>query len=437
MLNKCVGDFIKQHQLLSYDKRYIVALSGGADSIALSLILKELRYDIEAAHCNFNLRGEESMRDEAFVVDFCQQHNIPLHRIHFDTCTYAALHKVSIEMAARELRYHYFEQLRCDIGADGICVAHHRDDSVETMLMNLIHGTGIHGLIGIRPRNGYILRPLLCVSRQQIETWLRERNQPFMTDSSNLEDNVLRNKIRLNLIPLLKKLNPAVMENMRNTMQQASEAENIYNTYILSAIKEIEENNTLKISELLKLTSSESILFEWLRPYGFQPSVVRDIYRHLTSDAQTGNLWQSSTHDVIIDRDRLIVELRQEALPTLRIPETGTYNYQQQQFSFKTSEDIQITRAPHSASLDAAKVHFPLYIRPVREGDRFSPFGMKGSKLLSDYMTDLKFSLFDKRRQLVVTDCDNQIVWVVGSRPDNRFCITPSTTKVLNIRLSE
>jgi tRNA(Ile)-lysidine synthase len=129
--------------------------------------------------------------------------------------------------------------------------------------------------------------------------------------------------------------------------------------------------------------------------------------------------------------------LRQEALPTLRIPETGTYNYQQQQFSFKTSEDIQITRAPHSASLDAAKVRFPLYIRPVREGDRFSPFGMKGSKLLSDYMTDLKFSLFDKRRQLVVTDCDNQIVWVVGSRPDNRFCITPSTTKVLNIRLSE
>ena len=179
-----VAAYIQKEGLLSREGLHIVALSGGADSVALLLILHRLGYRIEAAHCNFHLRGEESDRDETFVKSLCKEHNIPLHLIHFDTAEYASLHQVSIEMAARELRYRYFEQLRHDIGAETVCVAHHRDDAVETLLMNLLRGSGIHGLTGIRPQNGYIVRPLLCLSRQEVEAFLREAGQPFVNDST-------------------------------------------------------------------------------------------------------------------------------------------------------------------------------------------------------------------------------------------------------------
>ena len=214
-----VESYINTHKLLDINKLYLVALSGGADSVALLLLLKEHGYNIHAAHCNFHLRGEESDRDEKFCVALCEQMNIELHRVHFDTETYAELHKVSIEMAARELRYRWFEQLRQDIGAAGICVAHHRDDSVETVLLNLVRGTGIHGFVGILPRNGYIVRPLLCVSRAEIENFLHTRNQDYVTDSTNLESNVKRNRIRLEILPLLKTLNPSISDSIQQTAE--------------------------------------------------------------------------------------------------------------------------------------------------------------------------------------------------------------------------
>ena len=191
-----VADFIAKQGLLRREGLYLVALSGGADSVALLLILKDLGYRIEAAHCNFHLRGEESNRDEEFVKELCKEKAIPLHLIHFDTKEYAALHQVSIEMAARELRYGYFRQLRQDIGAEKVCVAHHRDDTVETLLMNLMRGSGVHGLTGIRANYGEIVRPLLAVSRQEIVDYLHSIGQPYVTDSTNLVDDVLRNKIR-------------------------------------------------------------------------------------------------------------------------------------------------------------------------------------------------------------------------------------------------
>ena len=203
-MKKKVADFIGKHGLLSREGLHLVALSGGADSVALLLILKDLGYRIEAAHCNFHLRGEESNRDEAFVKKLCQEQNIPLHLIHFDTKEYADLHQVSIEMAARDLRYGYFRQLRKDIGAEKVCVAHHRDDAVETLLMNLMRGSGVHGLTGIRACNGEIVRPLLDVSRQEIETYLHSIGQDYVMDSTNLVDDVVRNKIRLNVLPLLE-----------------------------------------------------------------------------------------------------------------------------------------------------------------------------------------------------------------------------------------
>ena len=203
MLNK-VKTYIDTHKLLRPDGRYIVGLSGGADSVALLLILKELGYCVEAAHCNFHLRGKESQRDEEYCINLCKEQDVKLHLTRFQTAEYAELHKVSIEMSARTLRYNYFEALRQDIGADAVCVAHHRDDSVETVLLNLVRGTGLRGLMGIRPRNKYIIRPLLSCSKADIEAYLAAKGQVFVTDSSNLVADVKRNKLRLEVVPTLK-----------------------------------------------------------------------------------------------------------------------------------------------------------------------------------------------------------------------------------------
>ena len=227
MLNK-VRDFIDREGLLTPEGLYIVALSGGADSVALLRILHHLGYRIEAAHCNFHLRGAESDRDETFVKSLCSSLNIPIHLIHFDTAEYASLHQVSIEMAARELRYGYFDQLCKDIGASAVCVAHHRDDAVETFLMNLLRGSGIHGLTGIRPRNGNVIRPLLCLSRDEIEQYLHSIGQDYVTDSTNLVDDVVRNKVRLNVLPLLKDINLRAAENIGKFTCQCISLSRVY-----------------------------------------------------------------------------------------------------------------------------------------------------------------------------------------------------------------
>ena len=222
MLKK-IAHFIEQHKLLSKDKKYIVALSGGADSVCLLLVLQRLGYDVEAAHCNFKLRGEESDRDEQFCVELCKKNDIEIHLAHFDTNFYAISHKISIEMAARELRYSYFENLRRDIGADAVCVAHHQNDCAETVILNLVRGTGIQGLAGIQPKRDNIVRPLLCVSRDEIEGFLADEGQDFITDSTNLDDLYVRNKIRLNIIPMMEKINPAAVQNIVKTAIRLSE----------------------------------------------------------------------------------------------------------------------------------------------------------------------------------------------------------------------
>ena len=214
-----IEKYIERFSLMEKDALYLVALSGGADSVSLLLVLKKLGYRVEACHCNFHLRGEESIRDEKFCEQLCISENIPFHHIHFDTKSYSELHHVSIEMAARNLRYSYFESLRKDLNADAICVAHHQEDSVETVLINLIRGTGVKGLRGILPKNGNIIRPLLCVNRSEIEGYLAALNQGFVIDRTNLIDDVVRNKIRLNIIPLLEQINPRVKDNILKTIK--------------------------------------------------------------------------------------------------------------------------------------------------------------------------------------------------------------------------
>ncbi|MBR1449473.1 MAG: tRNA lysidine(34) synthetase TilS [Prevotella sp.] len=426
-----IREYINRHELLTADGRYLVALSGGADSVCLLRVLLLLGYQVEAVHCNFHLRGEESNRDENFVKALCKQHSIELHLIHFDTATYASLHQVSIEMAARELRYRYFEQLRQDTGAQGICVAHHEDDTVETVLMNLLRGTGIHGLTGIKPRNGNVLRPLLCVSRKNITEWLKEIGQDYVTDSSNLKADVVRNKVRLHLVPLLREINASATDNILTTARRLQEASRVYDDAIRQSLDRLILADSIEINRLQQEPSPESVLFAWLSPKGFSPAVIEQVADALNAP-QAGSEWQSDTHQMTISRGRLVVEEKRTNRPTLRLPETGTYVYtESEKIRLSTLDGQHLDKRPSVACLDIATVRFPLTLRPTQQGDRFQPYGMTGTRLVSDYLTDRHLTVFEKRRTLVLCDADGRILWLVGHRTAAPFCISPATERTL------
>lgn len=438
LFSQKISDFIDRHQLLKSGGCCLVALSGGADSVALLRVLISLQYKVEAVHCNFHLRGEESDRDEQFCRSLCQTLHVPFHIAHFDTRTYADLHKVSIEMAARELRYRYFEQLRVDVQAQGICVAHHRDDQVETVLINLVRGTGIHGLCGMSPRNNYVLRPLLMVSREEIIDYLDFIGQDYVTDSTNLIDDVVRNKIRLNVLPMLREINPSVSNNIATTALRLRSAEEILQRSLADAATAatLEEHDGVLALDAAKARANEYTLFYILRPFGFSSAQIQSIFDdHILS---TGSEWSSDSHTLLIDRGRYIIYPR-ASIPTkkMRIPLDGNYVYSENiRFSIRVAEiddHFKVFKDKRHACLDADTVSFPLLIRPCDVGDRFVPFGMNGSKLISDFLTDCKKSLYEKRCQLVVTDACGNIVWVVNERIDNRFRVTETTKRVLVI----
>lgn len=423
-----VSAYINKHKLLNANDLYIVALSGGADSVALLLLLKEGGFNVHAAHCNFLLRGSESDRDEAFCVDLCRQLGVELHRAHFATREYAEAHKVSVEMAARELRYNWFEQLRKDIGAVGICVAHHRDDSVETVLLNMIRGTGLRGLTGIQPRNGYVMRPLLCVSRDEIEHFLAKRGQKYVIDSTNLETDVKRNKVRLQVLPLLRTLNPAVSDNIQRMVENVAEAQIVLD----SLVGNFKKHNTLELSELEKYGSSEYVIYEWLKNYGFNGTQARQVL-----EAETGKIMSSSQgYDVLKDRERLIIERTLKPFNPMRIPEEGMYVLDEKMRLSLRKCAAYVSKKPFVATFDAQKVVFPLTVRRVEEGDWMIPFGMRGRKLLSDLMTDRKMTVFEKRRQLVVVDAQDVIVWAVGLRIADSVAVAETTQSVLELILT-
>lgn len=430
---RTVTQYIARHSLLCMDRSYIVAISGGADSVSLLRILNGLGYKVEAAHCNFKLRGAESDRDEAFVRSLCENLGVACHVVHFDTREYAALHKVSIEMAARNLRYAYFEQLRKDIGAAAICVAHHREDSVETVLINLLRGTGLHGLCGIRPVNGYVVRPLLCLGRKDIEEFLASINQPYITDSSNLEADVVRNKIRLNIMPLLRDINPSVDMSIWHTAERMVEASKVFDRALEDSLSDVltmkGDTVCVSVQALMEQASPEYVLFKILGKYGFTPQQIEDVFANI--HAATGKMFSSKTHDAVFDRGYLLIEPCREAMRPLRMPEEGVYVFAGDKRinikNVKVGADFRISRSPSVATLDAKDIQFPLTVRTCQLGDRFVPFGMKGFKLVSDYLTDRKKNLFEKRRQLVVADADGNILWLVGERTDNRYRISSDT----------
>jgi tRNA(Ile)-lysidine synthase len=427
-----VSDFIARHQLMHRDGLYLVGLSGGPDSVALLRVLLELGYRVEAMHCNFNLRGEESRRDEAFCVDLCKKLGVAIHLTHFDTLSYSQLHHVSIEMAARDLRYHYFRQLLHDMDADGIVIAHHQDDNVETVLLNLVRGTGLQGLQGIHPKQGNVLRPLLGVKRSEILDYLKALNQDFVVDSTNLEDDARRNVIRHQVVPVLEKLNPSFVDKVTQMTEHLSEVSQLVDTVTKQWIDDARlADNEYDTLRLKKMPSSELVYWQLLGPLGFTPSQVSDI----ATCTSSGKVWLSKEKVAMTHQDRLIIVDRsqwEQPLPTLKVPEEGNYIYgQDKKLKVSIAPYItpdQISLESLRATLDADKVKFPLTLRACVEGDRFQPFGMKGMKLVSDFLTDHHCSLLDKHRQLVVTDATGAIVWLVGQRTDGRFAIVKEST---------
>ena len=440
-----VSAYVEREGLFAPNELLLVALSGGADSVALLHVLRALGVRCMAAHCNFHLRGEESYRDEEFCINLCRQLDVQLHVIHFDTEGYAHEKGISIEMAARELRYLWFDELCHEYGYAHVAVAHHRDDSIETMLLNLVRGTGIAGLTGIRPINGHVVRPLLCLSREEILAYLKELGQDYVTDSTNLQDEYMRNRIRLHLLPMMEELNPSVREGMTATMEYLRSAETIYNHFMEEAIKRVsdKEHRTINIPALLKETSPSALLFELLRPYGFVSTQVADIFHSLLNES--GRLFNNKQWQVLKDRETLVIrplptEERPKAInvtqaPTeVELPDGKVLQIYHKQMT----PDYQVGRTPDIATFDASQVTFPLTIRPWQQGDKIAPFGMKGrKKLVSDLLTDLKLSRFDKENQLVLTDANNRILWVIGHRTAEYARVTKHTHEVIEIRIKE
>jgi tRNA(Ile)-lysidine synthase len=421
MIQQRIIQYIDKEDLFSSDSNILVALSGGADSVALLCILHAAGYHCEAAHCNFHLRGEESNRDEQFVRQLCKKYEIRLHTVDFDTTRYATENHISIEMAARELRYNWFEEVRTKCQADVIAVAHHQDDSVETILLNLIRGTGITGLLGIRPRNGAIVRPLLCINREEILHYLQSIGQDYVTDSTNLEDEYTRNKIRLNVLPLMQTINPSVKNSLIETSNYLNDVSAIYNRYIEEAKTKITTSEGIRIRELLKEPAPEALLFEILHPLGFNSAQIKDITNSL--HGQPGKQFSSKEWRVIKDRELLLLEKAQsenkEELPFQIIKEEKEY-----------TPDFLIPREKGIACFDADKLNGEISYRKWQTGDTFVPFGMKGKKKISDYLTDRKFSISQKERQWVLC-CGERIAWLIGERTDNRFRIDETTQRIV------
>ena len=432
-----IKQYISTYGLLESGSTVVVGLSGGADSTALLKVLLSLGYPCIAVHCNFHLRAEESDRDQQFATDLCRNLGVKLIVCSYDTVSYAKQKGISIEMAARELRYADFERIMQEHGASAICIAHHRDDSVETLLLNLIRGTGLRGLTGIKPRNGHIIRPLLCVSRQEIEDWLKQTDTPYVTDSTNLETDYTRNKIRLELLPLMRKINPSADGSIESTALHLQQAYTLYSKAVEQAmnlvVSKSGQNISINIQKLKQAPSVQGLLFEILSPLGFNDTQITSVSASL--DAQPGIRFCSATHQLIKDRDSFTVSpitgtaftpitVNIEPGTTIPLPDGRTLTVTTAPAGTSISKETSV------ATFDAALIQEPLEIRLWQDGDSFIPFGMKGRKLVSDYLTDCKVSQTEREHQLVVTH-NQDIIWLLGRRTDNRYRITDKTTEHL------
>ena len=417
-------------------KKLLVAISGGIDSVVLTHLCKNANLNIALAHCNFNLRGKESDADEAFILKLAEDLDVQVFIQNFDTHLFMETYKVSVQIAARELRYNWFEELAEQQPFDYILTAHHADDNLETVLINFIRGTGLEGLTGIPVVNEKIVRPLLAFSRETIEDFAAKNKLKWREDSSNTSDKYLRNKLRHHLVPILKDINPNILQNFKTTLSNLNDTADIVeestNAVLKRAITTINKDHiAFKVSEFKKVNNPKAYLYEVFKVFGF--TAWDDILNLL--DAQAGKQVFSPQYRLIKDRDHLLLsEIKPKTKLEIQIQDReeqintplGTLNL--------TEADTVSKKEPQSIYVDKDKIKFPLKLRKKQEGDVFYPLGMQGKKKLSKYFKDEKLSLLEKENIWLLCS-ENNIVWVLNKRADNRFKVTEHTKQILKITL--
>ena len=418
-------------------KKLLLAVSGGIDSMVLMRLCIEMKMDISVAHCNFSLRGDESDADEDFVKSQTDKLQIPIFIKKFDTKKIAEKEKSSIQVVARNLRYEWFNTLLINNDYDYILTAHHLDDSLETFLINFTRGSGLNGLTGIPQQNVSIVRPLLPFSRTEIEIFANENKVEWREDSSNASDKYLRNKLRHDVIPMLKELNPSLLHSFENTISNLQQAQSLVDDASRIVYRKVVTDTNfqkrINLTELIQLPNYNAYLYQWLEPLGFSDwESINDL-----ATAQSGKQIHSQNHTLLKDRNFLIVFPKQESEKTTLFLIEKDQNEVKfpLKISFCNVDDIS-NQATNTIFVDEDKLQFPLVIRKWQEGDWFYPHGLNGKKKLSKFFKDEKYSLLDKSEAWLLCS-NNQIVWIIGDRQDDRFKVTETTTKILKIKYSE
>ena len=420
------------------EKKLLIAISGGLDSVVLTHLCYKFNLRFSLAHCNFNLRGEESDGDEDFVLQLAEALEVEVFIQNFDTESYAKEHKLSIQMAARTLRYHWFEELAKQLHFDYILTAHHADDNLETFLINLSRGTGLDGLVGIPEKNGKLIRPFLPFSRMELETYAEENKLEWREDSSNASNKYLRNKLRLEVIPILKEINPELLQNFSKTQSYLQKSKQIVDLAIDKIYNQVvdevmEDSIYFNIKKLKQLPHLKACLYELFKDYGF--SEWNNVFDLL--NAQTGKFVQSNTHRLLKNRARLILFSKTINSPIyLKVSEEdselktpiGTLRFKNVDIMGQSDVDC--------IYVDKELLKFPLVVRQWENGDYFYPFGMQGKKKLSKFFKDEKYSTLAKEKALILCSGE-QIVWILNKRQDNRFKITDKTQNIFKITISK
>lgn len=435
MFTKFQNHIVSRFPFLA-EKKLFLAVSGGLDSMVLLHLLQRLPYEIAVLHCNFQLRGLESFGDQNFIQDYCDQNKIPVFVTQFDTEAFAKDYKLSTQVAARELRYSWFYELLEEKNFDYIATAHHADDNLETFIINLTRGTGLDGLTGIPEENDKIIRPLLPFSREEILKYAEENKIEWREDSSNASNKYLRNKIRHDLVPILKEINPNFLNAFQKTQSYLQESkEMVEDASIMiyqQVAKEMGDDIHFDLNQLKKLPNYKSYLYQWLNEFGF--SAWNDIYDLV--EGQSGKQVLSEEFRLLKNRETLILS------PILETAEKEEFQIEANDTEVNFPLNLRLCQVDditidsnRAIFVDAEKIRFPLILRKWNEGDVFQPFGMHGkSKKVSKLFKDEKLSLIDKEKTWILSS-DNQIVWVVGIRQDERFKIKNTTNKILKIEL--
>lgn len=415
-------------RLWDFNDHLLIAVSGGLDSMVLLDLCRQLYNPITVVHCNFCLRGIESDTDEALVRKIAKEYDLKLHSKRFDTEKYAQEKGISIEMAARDLRYSYFQELCQEYNYTKILTAHHANDSAETVLLNLTKGTGIKGLTGIPRKRDNIVRPLLTFPRVQLQEYAKKQNLAYREDETNKKTVFQRNKIRHQVLPLLKEINPKVVETLQANNERLQEVRSIYEDYISNRLLDLVKNEQIEITALAQEKYPQSLLYEWLSPYGFSATVVDNILETLTDTE--AKLFFTKNHRLIKSRGNLQIAVHQrEKKDIFKVTTQGV--------QYPIVLDIQdldgeIQKATNIAYFDAEKLQFPLQLRRKEEGDRFVPFGLKGTKKISEFFKNQKLTTLEKENTWLLCS-GNDIIWIVGLRTDDRYKITKKTEKAIQI----